>query len=53
VSFSAEGKWRKVKIEFSKFEPSLPRGEIVQFGFELARKAGEAAWIELDNIKLY
>jgi imidazolonepropionase-like amidohydrolase len=51
--FSANGKWRKVKIDFSKLEPAMRPGEIVQFAFELSRKAGETSWIEIDNVRLY
>lgn len=59
--FQASAQWQTVKIDFSTLkQPENARAaatwtgeDVLLFSFELARKAGEFGWIELDNVRLY
>jgi hypothetical protein len=48
--FTAAGKWQGVRIPF---QPEWDVTELLMLQFEIARKPGEEAWLELDNIRFY
>jgi imidazolonepropionase-like amidohydrolase len=48
--FSASGKRQSIRIPFQR---GWDVAEITMLQFEIARKAGETAWLELDNIRFY
>jgi imidazolonepropionase-like amidohydrolase len=57
--FVATGKWQRITIEFSALrqvsgESAKWTGDdLLMLSFEIARKAGESGWLELDNIRFY
>jgi hypothetical protein len=60
TSFKANGRWQTVSIDFSslKQEPTRTPGawtgkDLLMLSFEIARKAGELGWLELDNLRFY
>jgi hypothetical protein len=48
--FTAGGKWRSVRIPFAA---NWDVTGLLMLQFEIARKAGERAWLELDNVRFY
>jgi hypothetical protein len=56
ASFDAEAQWKIIRIPFAdlKHETAVWTGkDLLNLHFEILRKAGEKAWIELDNIRFY
>lgn len=58
--FQASARWTTVKIDFSALKPGESgKGEpwqgkeALMLMFEVARKAGEVGWLELDNVRFY
>lgn len=58
--FQAAAKWETVSIDFAALKqegtrtPSAWTGEdVLMLSFEVARKAGEVGWLELDNIRFF
>jgi hypothetical protein len=58
--FKAGGKWQKVKVEFSSLEQPDQRAPVAWTGadlllltFEVAGRAGEIGWLEIDNLRFY
>lgn len=58
TSFAASGAWQTVRIPFAELR-QLDGGtpwtgfDLLMLMFELARPAGEMAWLELDNVMFY
>jgi hypothetical protein len=48
--FAGSGKWQTVKVPFN---PCWDVTELLMLQFEMARGAGESAWLELDNVRFY
>jgi imidazolonepropionase-like amidohydrolase len=48
--FAGSGKWQTVKVPF---DPGWDVTELLMLQFEMARGAGESAWLELDNVRFY
>jgi len=46
--FPATYKWTTIQVTFP-----APMTDLQSLGFEIARKAGEWAWLELDNLRFY
>ena len=59
ATFTAGPAWKTVRVEFTalKQDPREPTAwtgkDLLQLTFEAARKAGEMAWLELDNVRFY
>ena len=58
--FEAQAKWRKVRVPFAELkrgeskQPATWTGaDLLSLEFKTARKAGEKAWLELDNVHFY
>jgi hypothetical protein len=58
--FKAGGKWQKVKIDFSSLaqpETTSPvawtGADLLTLTFEVAGRAGEIGWLEIDNLRFY
>jgi hypothetical protein len=49
-SFAGRGKWQTVRVPF---EADWDVTELLMLHFEMARGAGESAWLELDNVRFY
>ena len=49
--FEAHPDWRKVRIPFARM--MTPPADAVLLGFQFRRPAGETAWLELDDLKLF
>lgn len=60
ASFQAGARWHRVRIPFAVLrqrhgKENLPAADagLLSLSFEIARKAGERAWMELDNLRFY
>jgi len=58
ATFTASDHWRTVKIPFTAFQAEKGQAQwtgrdLTLAGVELARPAGETAWLELDQVKFY
>jgi hypothetical protein len=58
--FRADGKWRTVKVEFSKLKQvdakraaAWTGADLLMLTFDISRPPGEVGWLELDNIRFY
>ena len=56
--FKAEAKWTTVSIDFSTLKSDgkttqWTGDDVLMLSFEIARKAEEIGWLELDNIRFY
>jgi imidazolonepropionase-like amidohydrolase len=56
--FKANAKWETVSLEFSALKAGTASAnwtgeDVLMLSFEIARKAGEVGWLELDNIRFY
>jgi hypothetical protein len=49
-AFAAAGTWQTLKVPFSA---GWDIAQLLMLQFEIARTAGEAAWLELDNVRFY
>lgn len=49
-TFEAGPEWRVLRIPFP---PTLDKRDVHLVAFEIARSAGAAAWLELDNVRFY
>jgi imidazolonepropionase-like amidohydrolase len=59
AQFTAGSDWRTISIDFASLTQQ-PGGtaawtgsDLLMLSFEVARKAGESGWLELDNIRFY
>ncbi|MBI5281653.1 MAG: amidohydrolase family protein [Candidatus Solibacter usitatus] len=59
-SFEGAAAWRKVRVPFSALAQPETRsaarwtgGDLLAVEFQAARKAGEKAWLEIDNVRFY
>jgi imidazolonepropionase-like amidohydrolase len=50
VPFHAGGIWQTIRMPFG---PDWNTPELLMLQFEIARAAGESAWLELDNVRFY
>jgi hypothetical protein len=59
AKFNAGGEWRTIRLDFSALRPEFNArqqwtgADLLLLSFELARKAGETSWLELDNLRFY
>jgi hypothetical protein len=59
ATFRGEGRWRTVRIPFAALqrrdekERAWTGADLLTLTFEAARKPGETAWLELDNVRFY
>lgn len=53
AAFTAAPAWSTVRIPFAKMSGEWRGDNLTMLSFELARGAGERAWLELDNIRFY
>ncbi|MBS1813109.1 MAG: CIA30 family protein [Acidobacteria bacterium] len=58
--FQASAKWETVNIDFASLKSEGARAasvwtgeDVLMLSFEIARKAGEVGWLELDNIRFF
>jgi imidazolonepropionase-like amidohydrolase len=57
--FKASPQWRTIRIDFSSLlQPQMqsvswPGDRLRMLSFEIARKAGEFGWLEIDNVRFY
>lgn len=59
AAFKATPKWQTISLDFASFSQQQAQNvpwsgdALLMLSFEIARKAGEFGWLELDNIRLY
>ena len=58
--FQANAKWETVSIDFAALKQEGTRAasvwtgeDVLMLSFEVARRAGEVGWLELDNIRFF
>ena len=53
AGFQAGAKWTRIEVPFTALGSSWTGRDALQLAFEVARKAGEYGWLELDNVEFY
>jgi imidazolonepropionase-like amidohydrolase len=56
ATFRAEAAWRPVRVAWSELQRAQTgwsAKELTDVAFEITRPAGEKAWLEIDNVRLY
>lgn len=58
--FTGSAAWKTVRIPFSALKQATGKSvapwtgsDLLMVGFEMARRAGEMAWLQIDNVQFY